>query len=252
MTLNSFRQAISPDTPHTEEWYQGRGVYGGLIFAQLAYAVKQHTKLPLRRISVDMCAPVIASDISIQVTTARKGVNSHFFYVSAQQNQKIVAHGTIVCGGPRCPDFDRHQFSPPGNTPPIFPPITSNAMPAFSCFFDYWLTTGAIPFSKSENLRTGGWIRAKGDSLIDDEKILALLDAWWPALVVGMKSPRPMGTISFTADLSLTEPFEQEDPCMIESNSLEVKEGYSIETNLLWSAEGVLLAKAQQNVVIIR
>ena len=123
-------------------------MYGGLIFAQLAHAVKQHTKFPLRRISVDMYAQVIAGDVSIQVTTAR-GVNSHFFYVSAQQNQKIVAHGTIVCGSPRCQILIDIDFLHLGNTPQ-FSLKKSDKMPAFSRFL---ITGSQLEEYHSANLK---------------------------------------------------------------------------------------------------
>ena len=33
---NTFREALDISTSHEESWYQGRGVYGGLVFAQMA------------------------------------------------------------------------------------------------------------------------------------------------------------------------------------------------------------------------
>lgn len=253
MPLNPFRSAISLDAPHTDDWYQGRSVYGGLIFAQIAHAVKQYSTLPIRHLNIDICAPVLVGDCTIQVVNARKGVNSHFMYVALLQNEKVAAHGTVICGGARCSDFDIHQFIPPESTPPQSPPLPKNPMmPAFTQHFEYWPTIGSLPFSQSKDLRCGGWIGSRHDNLIDDEMILALLDAWWPSLILAIPKPRPMGTISFSVDISVTEPFEQTEPCLIENNSLEIQDGYSIERNMLWSADGRLLACAQQNVVIIR
>lgn len=253
MTLNPFRQAICPDTPHTTDWYQGRSVYGGLVFAQLAHQLKKHSSLPLRRLSIDMCAPVMKGDIQIQITPARVNANSHFFYVALIQSEKIAAHGTAVCGGARRTDFDQQAIAAPESIPPAHPPLPYNKlMPAFTQFFEYWPTIGALPFSGATNLLTGGWIRSRHDTIIDDEMILALIDAWWPCLILATTAPRPMGTISFSIDFAVTEPFEQKEPCLIENMSQEISEGYSIESNTLWSAQGKLLARAQQNVVLIR
>lgn len=253
MTRNPFRQAISPDIPHTTAWYQGRSVYGGLVFAQLAHALKKHATFPIRRLSIDMCAPVIEGDVRIKIVTARKNANSEFFHVSLLQREKVAAQGTIVCGGTRCLDFDRQELLPPETLPPKHPPLPyTKMMPSFTQFFEYWPTIGALPFSQSKDLKTGGWIRSRHDSTIDDEMILALIDAWWPCLILATAAPRPMGTISFSVDLAITEPFVQTEPCLIENTCFEISEGYSIENNTLWSANGKLLARAQQNVVIIR
>ena len=69
---------------------------------------------------------------------------------------------------------------------------------------------------------------------------------------MALDGPRPMGTISCTIDFSLTESFVQDEPCLLENTCVEVHEGYAVENNVLWSAKGRVLARTQQNVVIIR
>ena len=249
---SSFRQILS-GREHSEDWYQGRGIYGGLVFAQFVFALRGKTEFPIRRLTVDMCAPVLAGDIEIKVQEARKGVNSHFFYVCAIQGTKVVAHGSAVCGGARSNLFDIHTHPAPEEIPPTFDSIPSNPlMPEFTNHFEYWPTIGAFPFSQATDLRCGGWIRHRQDRLIDTEMVAALLDAWWPSVSLALNGPRPMGTISCTIDFSMTESFEQTEPCLLENTCVEVHEGYAVENNVLWSAKGRVLARAQQNVVIIR
>ena len=81
---------------------------------------------------------------------------------------------------------------------------------------------------------------------------LSLMDAWWPSVSLGLNGPRPMGTISFTVDFCFEDAFEQSEPCLLHNTCLEVQDGYAIENNMLWSSNGKLLARSQQNVVIIR
>mgnify|MGYP001160808613 CR=1 FL=1 len=250
---NSFRQALDLSTPHDESWYQGRGVYGGLVFAQMAIQVSKHSNFPLRRLTVDMCAPVLAEDMVVEVQQARAGANSGFFYIACLQKGKIVAHGTAVCGGKRLGDFDQHTFVMPQREIPESPAIPQNPlMPKFTQHFEYWPTIGAFPFSRSTNLECGGWIRSRHDSTIDVPMALSLMDAWWPSISLGIDGPRPMGTISFTVDFCFEDAFEQSEPCLLHNTCLEVQDGYAIENNMLWSANGRLLARSQQNVVIIR
>ena len=40
-------------------------------------------------------------------------MNSHFFYISAIQGNKVVAHGSAVCGGARSNQFDVHVHPMP-------------------------------------------------------------------------------------------------------------------------------------------
>jgi len=250
---NIFRQALDNSTPHNESWYQGRGVYGGLVFAQMAIEVSKHSAFPLRRLNVDMCAPVLAEKLDITVQQARVGANSGFYYIACVQQGKVVAHGTAVCGGKRIDAFDQQTFVMPQPDVPKMPPIPQNPlMPKFTQHFEYWPTIGAFPFTRSQNLECGGWIRSRHDQTIDIPMILALMDAWWPSISLGLSAPRPMGTISFSVDFCVDVAFEQSEPCLLHNTCSVVHEGYAIENNMLWSAGGVLLARAQQNVVIIR
>jgi acyl-CoA thioesterase len=250
---NLFRQALDTINPHEESWFQGRGVYGGLVFAQMAEEVSKHTIFPLRRLTVDMCAPVLAEQMSIEVKQARVGANSAFFYIACLQQDKVVAHGTAVCGGKRIGDFDQHNFVMPQPTVPTMPSIPQNPlMPKFTQHFEYWPTIGAFPFSRSKDLECGGWIRSRHDSTMDIPMALSLMDAWWPSVSLGLNGPRPMGTISFTVDFCFEESFQHSEPCLLHNTCLEVQDGYAVENNMLWSASGTLLARSQQNVVIIR
>ena len=47
---SSFRQVLS-GREHTEDWYQGRGVYGGLVFARFVHALRSKTSFPIRRLN---------------------------------------------------------------------------------------------------------------------------------------------------------------------------------------------------------
>ncbi len=250
---NTFRSALNIETPHDDSWYQGRGVYGGLVFAQMAVEVSKHSHFPLRRLTVDMCAPVLAEEMTIDIQQARVGANSGFYYVACLQNGKVVAHGTAVCGGKRLGDFDQHTFVMPQRDVPTIPSLPQNPlMPKFTQHFQYWPTNGALPFSRSKELECGGWIRSRHDSTIDIPMALSLMDAWWPSVSLGLNGPRPMGTISFTADFCFEAAFQQTEPCLLHNTCLEVQDGYAIENNMLWSSNGKLLARSQQNVVIIR
>ncbi len=250
---NPFREALHLRDLDTTSWFQGRGVYGGLVFAQLAVQIQQHSRFPMRRLHVDMCAPVATGFIDIAVQLMREGANTQFFQVICRQNDKVVTQGTAVCGGVRVGEFDQHNFERPQVDVPSMPSIPQNPlMPTFTQHFEYWPTIGPFPFTRSADLNCGGWIRCRRDQTIDVPMVLALMDAWWPAVSLGLNAPRPMGTISFTVDICFDQPFVQSEPCLLYNTCSEVQDGYAIENNMLWSASGKLLGRSQQNVVIIR
>lgn len=251
--MNRFRQAIQIDHAHTEDWYQANGVYGGLVFAQIITAVRHVSLFPIRRLNVDLCAPVTNVLCEIDVFESRRGTNSQFLMFTVKQLGKVVTHGTVVCGGERSKDLEIHQCAIPQPDVPTTPGIPKHPlMPAFTQHFEYWPTLGDLPFTGSHRLMTGGWIRSRHDSTLDPEMIVALLDAWWPSMSLGLRKPRPMGTISIAIDLLWQGAIEELTPCFLENTSMEVSSGYSVEHNRLWRSDGTLLAIAQQNIVLIR
>ena len=258
--MPSFNQAASPNrtSPNTFEWsatqswFQGRGVYGGLTFAMIAQAVEAFAEFPLRRLSVELCAPVSELKCELQLEQLRRGSSTQFVrFVLLQENQ-VVIHGSATCGLPRSSALDCSTAKelPSYNVPPI--PRTP-LMPPFSQHFIYRLTTGELPMSghKITPLITGGWITPRCQSPIDIAVILGAIDGWWPALYLATRNPVAMGTISFAADI-VKQSNWAEGPMYIESTTTHCTEGYAIEENRLWDHTGALLAQAQQSVAVIR
>ena len=91
-----------------------------------------------------------------------------------------------------------------------------------------------------------------GLSLLGAARRLAVLDAaCGPAVLGAARQLRPMGTMSFAMDF-LRPPTQEPGPFYLEVSSAHVADGYSLEMNELWDHQGHLLARAQQNIAIIR
>ena len=187
----------------TSPWYQGRGVYGGLLFAVVCKAIQQRSSFPIRRLSSELCAPVLEQETTLIIQEKRRGVNTQFFHIELLQENKTVLLASATCGQPRASDLDCHALqrediqAPTTNAIPFHP-----SMPSFSRFFEYWPILGGLPFSGAKELFTGGWIRCRGELQLTPSLICALTDSWWPSLYLAVKTPRPMGTISFSIDFS--------------------------------------------------
>jgi hypothetical protein len=234
------------------QWNQGRGIYGGLIFATAIQVIKEFSRFPVRRLSVDLCAPVLSEETTITIRELRRGTNTQYVQLEFTQQNKVVIGASAVCGGSRNTDLDCHQnirsLSPPEDEAIPFHP----SMPSFSRFFEYWPQFG-IPFSNTTELSTGGWIRCRGSTLLDQAILSALIDAWWPALYVAIETPRPVGTVSCSIDFTHPSlPMEHRAPLWIENKCTEVRDGYSVEENHLWSAQGTLLGRCNQLIALIR
>ena len=237
--------------PHAA-WNQGLGVYGGLTFAHMIQVVGTVSTHPIRRLSVELCAPVLERDVSISLASKRRGGKTEFFSLELLQDGDCVGLAHATCGGVRTRDLDRAPITElpqrHGNTLPDALP-----MPPFARFFDYEPTRGQIPASGSTDavLESGGWLTPRFDAPRDHALVAAVIDAWWPAILGAAPQLRPMGTMSFAMDF-LRPPTQEAGPFYLEVSSAHVADGYSLEMNELWDHHGHLLARAQQNIAIIR
>ena len=67
------------------DWVQGRGIYGGLIFATLIRVLEQNALFEIRNLSVELAAPVLP-DLECRIKRSSNLLeNSSRFYV-AQEN----------------------------------------------------------------------------------------------------------------------------------------------------------------------
>jgi hypothetical protein len=82
-----------------------------------------------------------------------------------------------------------------------------------------------MPFSGGSEPIAGGFIRLRDRGApLDVEALIALLDAWWPALFSVTESPRPIATVAFTAEIL-------SDPALIDPDRIEIiSTGYRTRT----------------------
>lgn len=233
-------------------WNQGFGVYGGLTFATIIQAASRVSDHPVRRLSVELCAPVLEETTILKVELKRRGGKTDFLNVEVLQNDQHVALAHVTCGAPRAADLDRKpRRDLPARSGHIIGPDIP--MPSFSQFFAYEPCRGHMPMSGSSDpvLKSGGWIEPRFSGPRDHSLTAAVIDAWWPAILGAARGPRPMGTMSFAMDV-LNLPAEVPGPFFLEVTSGLVTDGYSIETDELWDHTGQLIARAQQNIAVIR
>ncbi len=235
-------------------WHQGRGAYGGLIFGAMTHITAKHSPFPLRRLSAELCAPILSGGVELAIEEMRKGAATRFYQIRFTQGGKIAAFGSVTCGSVRNTDLDCRDEKAPDfpdwrERKPIF---FSKGMPDFCRHFNYWPVLG-FPHSMPKKLKTGGWVQAvKPGQHMTQELIAGLIDTWWPSIYLRAEKPRLMGTLSFAMDF-MHPPLEDigVDPCMLICETDTVHEGFALELNRLYDSNGRLLAQAQQLIAII-
>ena len=198
MNLNSFiksvreTEGICVEIP--EKWGQGRATFGGLVAAAL-YEKMVPAVMPdrsVRSIMMSFVAPVEAGPVEIIVKVLREGKGATQVQATAYQHDQVCAVMLSSFGGDRASVLSigkesKAHFDEPDSVKPM--PFIPKLTPDFSQYFDYRFTEGTMPFMGNEDTKMGGWIRLREEpsDLVGVGEMLALLDAWPPAVFSMLK-----------------------------------------------------------------
>jgi hypothetical protein len=238
-------------------WEQGRGAFGGLVVGVLARAMLAEAD-PTRRLRVftaDLCGPVAPGEVDIEVELLRRGANLTNLDARLKQNGAVLARGSGAIGSARAVRADAYAPKAPDallwtalDALPIAPPLG----PVFAQHYEF-RSAGPFPFSGGREARVDAFVREKHRTEpLDAPAVLGLLDAPWPTLYSIEAQPRPVATVSFTAEL-FHEPcaLSGAEPLRFRSQLGALEDGFMTEFRELWHGE-LLVAMNQQTMALMR
>lgn len=234
-------------------WQQGRGAFGGLVLALLLRAIERSepdAARSTRTLTGELCGPVLPGPLEIVVETLRRGNNLSNLDARLIQNGEVQARASAVLSVPRV------SVAGPAHRRPATPDwdaLTDIAMgppmaPVFTAHFEYRPATAMFSAEGTQ-----GWLRPRTPlARLDGPAVIALLDAWWPAIFAIEGRPRPVVTVSFTAELLRPLASLQADvPLLHVGRVATVSEGFFVEFRELWQGEH-LVAMNQQTFAILK
>jgi acyl-CoA thioesterase len=239
-------------------WQQGRGTFGGLVLATMVRAieaVEASAERPLRALTAELCGPVVPGPVEIRVERLRAGTGVSTLSARLEQAGEVLAHAVAVLGRRRASDAD---FC---DGPPLAPPwrevsplpMPGSFGPTFTQHFEL-RSTGPLPFGGATEAMAAGWVRPRDPGPARDAAyVVALADAWWPAIFSRLSAPRPMATVAFTIELlEGTEGLDPIAPLLHSARAIAARDGYVVELRELRGEDGRLLACNQQTFALIK
>jgi len=256
--LGSVRDNNSEPVLIPEKWGQGRATFGGLVAAIVYERLIQSLEKPrpVQCIMVSFVAPVAPGELDIQTLILREGKSAIQVQSSAYQEGKVVAVMLVSFGSEResmvsvlpemAPEFKAPQQA---NEFPYIPGLT----PDFTRYFDYRYTEGKVPFMGSKDTHMGGWIKLREPTskVASVPEILALLDAWPPAVFTMLKKPASGSSLTWTISF-----VEQPEDCtandwwQYQANIESSNHGYSHIDASLWDKNGRVAVISRQTVSV--
>lgn len=258
--LMSRSRAAGATVEIPEGWAQGRATFGGLVAAMLyeQLAAQVDPDSTLRSITFSFVAPVAAGPVSLQGSVLRAGRSVSQVEARMEQDGQVVLAAFASFGSSRdssihVPADTAPHFVAPEELQPL--PYIEGLVPEFTQKFDYRISAGDMPFSGSASNRFGGWVRFRGEEAatrrVEIGHLLALIDAWPPAVLPMLKQPAPASSLTWT--LEFMEPLPEAtcgDWWQYLADVEQAADGYAVAQARLWSPAGKPVAFSRQTVTV--
>ena len=240
----------------TDNWRQGRTLYGGLTTG-LCYAAAQREFKdlpPLRSCQISFVGPVKDSP-SLTAMKLRQGRNVTAIQVDMRIGEQNVAMANLLFAESRASQLTTAHPAPeakaPETYPDFFPAAFKDFFPTYTHNFDVKLIDGARPVTGAERGYMRVWARHKDEgSRIGTGSFLTIGDVLPPAALPMFKQLGPVSSMNWQVNLLEDDMHTQDGWWHIEVELTVSKGGYSSQIMRYWNMDGVLCAEAVQSVTI--
>ena len=242
------------------DWGQGRSSFGGLVVALQYESIRAHVsdERALRSLAVSFVGPVEADvPISFEVEVLREGRAVSQVVGRAVQKGQVVTlvQGSFGASRESAVSVDSvpaPEMKAPAECPLL--PYIKGVTPEFMRHLSMAWAVGALPFTGRGTREMGGWVRLAGD--VQDEPLtethlLALVDAWPPALLPLLNKPTAGSTLTWT--IEFVQPLPQASTlewCKYLAVIEHARDGYGHVAANLWTPGGELIAISRQTVAV--
>ena len=237
----------------SEEWRQGRTVFGGLSASLAVTAAQQAFSAlpPLRSAQFAFIGPV-TGPLEMAPRLLRAGKSASFVEVIGTSESEDVFRATLLFGAPRDSAYNYRSLPMPAAPDPDGLPDFFDAPFAPRCTgqFEGRIAGGATPISGANKPELLLWMRHRDSSAPDNVgSILALGDVPPPAAIAMFTSSAPISTVSWSVDVIGTQ-FRGAAWHLAHVEGETISEGYSAQRMTLWNSDGQPVLSGRQTIAV--
>jgi len=239
----------------TDDWRQGRTLYGGISAALCLAAVQRaHPDLPpLRSAQISFIGPAIGA-VTLRPTLLRQGKSASFVGCDLVSEGQVGTRAVFCFGAARASAYARTAAQAPADVPRpdacegFFP---NGIGPAFRVHFDLRLAGGARPITGAPDADVLIWGRhSDAAAPADAVSLLALADAPPPAAMSAFTAPAVISSMTWMIDVldpvALTAPGWK----LLRATAETIADGYSAQAMTIWGEDGRALVAGRQSVAV--
>lgn len=263
--MSSFEhilEQISPaeggwTTEISEDWAQGRAVYGGVVAALAARAMRLavDADYPLRSLLVSFAGPVAPGAVSLRAEVLRQGSSV------ANLDGRVVQDGKTRCAalgsyGLERPAelslIDKRRPDMPGPDGLDNVPYMEGLVPKFFQHFEFRWAVGSPPLSGADTNEIGGWFRfTECPAELGEEWWVALADAWPTPLLSMIRGKGIFSSLAWSLDFTGFDPKQPVGGWWAYRATAEsAAGGYGQCRAEIWSPAGDLVMHSRQTVAL--
>ncbi|WP_263264384.1 thioesterase family protein [Pseudomonas sp. RIT-PI-S] len=258
LQVNPASVCIPPD------WSQGRAAFGGLMAALLYEAMRLRlvgeglADRPVRSLAISFVAPAaLDTPTAFEVDVLRSGKSVVSLQARAIQHGEIVSLMQGSFGAARSSVVSLSSMPAPAikPVPECFAlEYIEGVTPQYLRHVPMRWGIGGLPFSGTPSPAIGGWVQLRGESqpsALNEAHLLALVDAWPPAVLPHLKAPAAGSTLTWTIEfMQPVPPLDGQAWYRYKAVIEHAADGYGHTSAALWSEGGQLLALSRQTVTV--
>jgi acyl-CoA thioesterase len=254
LTASASEQAVTIPA----SWAQGRATFGGLtaalVFNRMQGVVAEGR--PMRSMQVSFVGPVkpdTPAVLEAEILREGKAVSQAMGRIVQDDQPQLVVLASF--GGDResavaVDPLPAPEAPAPEDCQPL--PYIKNVTPEFTQHIEMRWAFGHMPFSGKGGREMGGWMQFREPPAeLTDAHIVALVDAWPPALLPHLKGPAPASSLSWALDIMHPRPeIRPGDWLLYRAVIDQAGSGYGHTQAGIWTSRGELVATSRQTVTV--
>ena len=244
----------------TEDWRQGRAVFGGLQTALCLMAMRDvvDAALPLRTLQTTFIAPPSGSRIRATARVLRTGksashVEARLLDVDgASGDESTLAIVIGVFGAARASVVNVTPVMPRvADVTPLPFRYVPGVTPTFTQHFDATWLAGRLPFTGSPNEPACVYLGMREEPESSEALIVALADFIPPLALSMLRTPAPGSSLTWMLELlSDTLTGFPVEGFRVDSEMLAGRDGYTSQSSMIWGPKGQPIALSRQAMVV--
>ncbi|MBL91208.1 MAG: hypothetical protein CMH56_05255 [Myxococcales bacterium] len=235
----------------TKDWYQGRGVYGGIQLGLMLKAAEtfiDNDDFVPRSMTCHYCEPATEGPVDVRVQMLRAGKTISHLQVFIERDDQIISSSLMSWGRQR--DMEAVHTPDDQRTLPSKKDILKvphvDRMPVFCQYVQFYLESMSPPYLGMGEPSIKGYCEFIESSPLTFPVLGAMLDMWWPSGGALLKKPpRNAGTIDLSIHF-LRAPTPEDDCIYMDFENHWQRDGYSGEYGHAYNLKGEKIASIRQ------